>query len=59
MKKQITLSSAAFFVLGAVGLLGLLGEYGMLAAESILFDKSYNEFSITESVTVGSAWRIR
>ncbi len=45
------LRPSMLFLTGAVSLLGLYLEYALLAAERFIFDKSYNEFTITESVT--------
>lgn len=39
------------FALGAASLLGLFTEYAVLAAEKYIYDKEYNKFTITESVT--------
>ena len=48
-KKEI--KTPTFFILGLIVLIGLHLEYAVLAAEKFLYTKSYNEFSITESVT--------
>ena len=50
MKKR-EIQTPVFFLLGALGLIGLHLEYAVLAVEKLIFSKDYNEFTITESVT--------
>lgn len=51
MEKQRRWRALTFLVLGAVCLLGLLLEYPVLFAEQFIYDKIYNSFTITESIT--------
>lgn len=49
--KKKEMKTHVLFLLGFISIIGLHLEYAVLAAEKLIYSKSYNEFSITESVT--------
>ena len=55
-------SATGFAVLGAVCLLGLTFEYSLIMFEQFLYNKLYNKFTITESIThwliISGLWSI-
>ena len=55
-------SAAGFAVLGMFCLLGLTIEYALIMFEQFIYDKLYNEFTITESIThwliISGLWAI-
>lgn len=46
-----SIKAVTLFILGVISLLGLHAEYALIETEKFIFDKSYKDFSITESVT--------
>ena len=51
MAKHIKKCAATFGILGFVSLLGLCSESVLILLEQFIYDKTYNKFTITESIT--------